>query len=266
MNHADMHDEAHVRELLSVAVSDVQRPPGESDGQLISRARRIRRNRRARGAAALSLTAVAAVVCAVTVTRSDIGTGSTPPGNVPATPARSATAPSAASPTDRVRVLLPPGVGALTKVSTPMEHVGRTTRPEPRSPLNGRYTVRKSGTAGYLEVDILDPAHDGMPDPSAAVLRGTDMCFPQPAGSFRKPNYGCTKQNLADGSQLKTWVTPPAAGTGVAYEAQLVLPDGRKAGLIACSGNPAYGPLMPAPPLTRAQLASLVRQPGWFTG
>ena len=186
-------------------------PAGESDGQLISRARRTRRNRRARGAA-LSLTAVAAVVCAVTVTRSDIGTDATPPGNVFATPTRSAAAPAAATPTDRVRALLPPGVGVLTKVSTPMEHVGSTTRPEPRSALNGRYTVRKSGTAGYLEVDILDPAQDGMPDPSASLLRGTDMCFAQPAGSFRKSNYGCTKQNLADGSQLKTWVTPPRRG------------------------------------------------------
>lgn len=106
------------------------------------------------------------------------------------------------------------------------------------------YTRTPSGPSGPVTKPITDgkPAHDGLPDPSAAVLRSADMCFPQPAGSFRKPNYGCTMQNLPDGSQVKTWVTPRAAGTGASYEAQLVMPDGRRVGRIACSGNPAHAP------------------------
>ncbi|SEL17107.1 hypothetical protein [Streptacidiphilus jiangxiensis] len=272
MNHADAHESAgltdpegdrDVRVLLDVAVSDVRRPGRVSDGELIARGYRMRRRRRSAVAGATVVAVAAAVVGTVVLARpggaggpggSDLGAaaGGTPR---PAVSTASAAPTPLPLPAERVRALLPAGIGPLTKVTFPHE---------PRSELNGRYTLRGAGAVGYLEVDVLDPAKDLVPDPSAATLRATDPCRVQPSGSSVRANQDCTNQQLAGGGLLKTWVVPPLGGTGESYTALLVLPDGRSVSLIACSGNPAYGPLMARPPLTRAQLAGLVAEPGWF--
>jgi hypothetical protein len=259
----DMHDATEIHDLLLLAVADVSRPVSASAGELITRARRQQRRRRVLGSTAVL------GVAAVAVTTLVFAWPSTRPGGVEG-PAAASPAPSASraagtgtTPTDRVRALLPGDAGVVTKVSTPMESVGGKNLAEPRSPLNGRYTLRRSLEVGYLEVSVLNPARDGMPDPSASALRESLACTAMPLG---KADYGCTDERLADGSTLLTRVVPARGGTGLAYEACLIQADGRSVDLIASSGNPAYGPLMPAPPFTRAQLAAVAQEPNWFTG
>ncbi|EGE41836.1 hypothetical protein GTY83_12325 [Streptomyces sp. SID4928] len=252
-----------VRELLDRAAEGAGQP-AFSARAVYAKAARIRRRRRAAASAAV-LAVVAAGAFALPRTGGD-------EDPAPASVASVGPSPSAAAAADRagrLAALLPPDVGeieevallALIKGATPEQ--ARTTR---LGPLDGQYAFRRDGGVGYLVLSLED---------REAVVKKTgrpadpdeDLCVRVGQEPSRTD---CQREALPDGRALTTWRDTmdvggdDSVGWGPELAGRLVQPDGSQF-LVRSStgfeGTGTQGPLLPEPPLSRAQLKVLLTGP-----
>ncbi|MFG2672070.1 hypothetical protein [Streptomyces sp. NPDC048445] len=247
-----------VRELLGRAAEDAGRPVISTEA-VYAKAARVRWRRRA-GISAAAVCAVAAGAFVV-------------PGlsSGPATQDSSVAAPTElVGNSGRARDLgrlLPKGVGAVEQVSLAVliKHATPEQAEEhPVGPLDGQYSVRRGGGVGYLTVDTrtakkLDAKLGGAP-------RDTDLCKDRPGEPVPAD---CVREELPGGRVLTIWsdamnyggVTPE---WGPELVGRLMLEDGSMLGIRDSTGfeaDTAQGPLLKSPPLTRAQLRTLILSP-----
>ncbi|MFC9623217.1 hypothetical protein ACFTXM_25545 [Streptomyces sp. NPDC056930] len=246
-----------VHELLGRVAADAGQPV-ISTRAVYAGAARVRLRRRVTVSAA-ALAVVAAGVVAV-------------PGLAPATkPKESSVAAPAelAGNTGRAEQLvklLPKDVGSVEQVSLAV--IIKNATPEqaeehPVGPLDGQYAVRRDGGVGYLTVSMMTA------ESVAKKFGGLD-----PAADLCKPNRGehrpadCVREELPDGRVLTIWSDPMKYGGtplwGPELVGRLALKDG---GLLAVRNSTglkskqAQGPLLKTPPLTRAQMRTLMLSP-----
>ncbi|MFI6859815.1 hypothetical protein ACIBKZ_07880 [Streptomyces sp. NPDC050421] len=242
-----------VRELLERAAEEAGRPVISTE-EVYARAARVRRRRRV----AVSAAAVCAVAAGAFVVPGISAGGEAPRASSVAAPGK------VAGNTARARKLiklLPEGVGSVEQVSPrDIFKVGGTAQHivEPSGgPLSGLYAVRRGGGVGFLEVG-------GMAPPG--FLRNTNVC----AGAGALQRKDCVREELPDGRVLTIWNDPKTlihssfAQWGPELSGWLTLKDGRRLAVRASTGfegDAALGPLLRTPPLTRAQLRTLMLRP-----
>lgn len=243
-----------VRELLERAAEDAGQPAISAE-VVYARAARVRRRRRV----AVSAAAVCAVAAgAFVVPGLSAGQEQAPRTSSVAAPGK------AAGNTERARKLiklLPPGVGSVEEVFP--EAISKTdAKPQhivegAGGPLGGLYAVRKDGGVGYLEVGGVAPP---------GFLGNTNVC----AGAGAQQRRDCVREELPDGRVLTIWNDPmtlirsSVAQWGPELSGWLTLKDGRRLAVRASTGfegDASLGPLMKTPPLTRAQLRTLMLRP-----
>ncbi|MER6106439.1 hypothetical protein ABT115_30250 [Streptomyces sp. NPDC001832] len=248
-----------VRELLGRVAEDAGQP-AVSTQAVYARAARVRLRRRA-GVSAAALAVAAAGMVALP---------GFPPG---AKPQESSVAASVELAGDsgkgkELARLLPEGVGSVEQVSLPV--VIKKATPEqakyhPVGPLDGEYAVRRDGGVGYLTIDQMDgktvaEQADGF-DPAADLCNPTNG-EPRPAD--------CVREELPDGRVLtissdtmENYEGAPLWGPEL--KALLTLKDGGLLHVRNSTGlkddDSAQGPLLKTPPLTRAQLRTLMLSP-----
>ncbi|MFJ5719457.1 hypothetical protein [Streptomyces sp. NPDC093149] len=163
----------------------------------------------------------------------------------------------------RLAELLPEGVGKVERVSLAVIIKGATpeqARDHLDGPLDGQYSVRRDGGVGYLVIGFLDGRKAGRKfggqDPAADVCR--------PVNGEPRPD-DCVREELPGGRVLTTWKDPMNySGTpkwGPEFVGRLTLKDGGVLAVRDSTGftsERAQGPLLKSPPLTRAQLRSLL--------
>ncbi|MFI9099335.1 hypothetical protein ACIGXA_02335 [Streptomyces fildesensis] len=234
-----MSQDRTIKELLELAVADVEPLPGGVGPGLYLRAARLRRRRRI-AVAASALALAGTLVAGIAVTAG----GGEPRRNVPqAVPARKE------KPVEVLRRLLPPGIGTVTQLSSAAgtnDDVGD---------LDGTYLIRKDGRVGAVRI-IWGLSMPATPD-----------CAPT---GKEQGELSCTTTKLAGGSQLllKEFVSGTALIDGYlwgrSYRGMLSLGNGRTlmiASIAGLTGGPAAGPPMDAPPLTKEQLGVLAQRP-----
>ncbi|MFE9854062.1 hypothetical protein [Streptomyces sp. NPDC005780] len=247
-----------VRELLGRAAEEAGRPDISTE-EVYARAARVRRRRRV----AVSAAAVCAVAAgAFVVPGISAGSEQAPRASSVAAPGK------LAGNTERARKLiklLPEGVGSVEQVfwedidtrDTTAEHIVDPFG----GPLGGLYAVRRGGGVGFLEVG-------GMAPPG--FLRNANVC----AGAGAQQRTHCVREELPDGRVLTIWNDPKAlvrssiAQWGPELAGWLTLKDGRSLAVRASTGfegDVALGPLLRTPPLTRAQLRTLMLSPELLT-
>lgn len=242
-----------VRELLGRAAEGAGQPVISTEG-VYAKAARVRRRRRV----AVSAAAVCAVAAgAFVVPGLSAGQEQAPRASSVAAPGK------LAGNTERARELiklLPEGIGAVEQVSPAdifkrggkAEHIVET----PGGPLGGLYSVRGDGGVGFLEVGAAAPP---------GFLRSTNVC--SGAGAWQRTD--CVREELPDGRVLTIWNDPKTlvhsfAQWGPELAGWLTLKDGRRLAVRASTGfegDAALGPLLKTPPLTRAQLRTLMLSP-----
>ncbi|TXS38006.1 hypothetical protein [Streptomyces sp. OR43] len=240
-----------VRELLGRAAEEAGRPAISTE-EVYARAARVRRRRRVAVSAAAVCTVAAG---AFVVPGISAGGEQAPRKSSVAAPAKPV------GNTERATALiklLPEGVGAVEEVS--MSDILKDGMPEaevpPSGPLDGLYAVRRGGGVGFLVIG-------GSP-------RTHDRCTPT-TGVLSRPD--CVREELPDGRVLTIW-SGPSEGVhsfiqwGPQLLAVLTLADGRQVTVSDSTGFEAYatlGPQLKTPPLTRAQLRTLMLRPELLT-
>lgn len=189
-------------------------------------------------------------------------TAGPPPSKTPSSPGVS----SATGPAAFVTSLLPSGTGAVRRESD-----GASPSYTP-NPLSGRYLLTKNGKTAYLQITVVDMKVNGnQPRPTMEQERATNHC--EDFGTVA-PNTDCAKETLPDGSLLSTFSAPgnqqePGSDhvSGPGYDAWIIYPNGNQVEIYASSGITGPGGLGPRydqPPLTKDELASLVKSGAWF--
>ncbi|MFI7364887.1 hypothetical protein ACIBO4_22375 [Streptomyces sp. NPDC050149] len=242
-----------VRELLGRAAEEAGRPVISTE-EVYARAARVRRRRRV----AVSAAAVCAVAAGAFVVPGISAGGEAPRASSVAAPGK------LAGNTERARALiklLPEGVGSVeerprggrVEDGAEAEHIVEV----PGGPLGGLYMVRRDGGVGFLEIGVMAPA---------GGLLSKDVCAR--AGVLRITD--CVREELPDGRVLTIWNDPmtivrsSVAQWGPEMGAQLTLKDGEQLTVrnsTGFEGDAALGPLLKTPPLTRAQLRTLMLRP-----
>ncbi|MEU5131619.1 hypothetical protein [Streptomyces californicus] len=255
-----------VRELLDRAAEGAGQP-AFSAGAVYAKAARIRRRRRAAASAA-----VLAVVAAGAFTLPRTGGDEDPaPASVASAGPSASPSPSAfaADRAGRLAALLPPDVGEIEEVSLLALIKGATpeqARTDRLGPLDGQYAFRRDGGVGYLVLTLEDreavERKTGRPaDPDE------DLCVRVGQEPSRTD---CEREALPGGRALTTWRDTmdvggdDGVGWGPELAGRLVQPDGSQF-LVRSStgfeGTGTQGPLLPEPPLSRAQLKELLTGP-----
>lgn len=184
-------------------------------------------------------------------------------------PSRSTTTtgtPATTGPAALVTSLLPPGTGTVRR------EADRVTPSYTPNPLSGRYLLTKNGKTAYLDITVVDmKVNANQQRPTMAQERATNHC--EDFGVVA-PNTDCAHQTLSDGSLLSTYSAPgnqqePGSDhvSGPGYDAWIIYPNGNQVEIYASSGITGPGGLGPRydqPPLTKDQLASLVKSGAWF--
>ncbi|ROQ66107.1 hypothetical protein EDD93_0507 [Streptomyces sp. 840.1] len=248
---------SEVRELLGRAAEDAGQPVISTEA-VYAGAARVRRRRRA-GASAAAVCAVAAGAFVVP----GLSSGPAPQDSSVAAPTELVGNSGRA---EELTALLPKGVGAVEQVSMAViiKHASSEQAEEhPVGPLDGQYSVRRDGGVGYLTVDVktpkmLDAKLGGAP-------RDENLCKDK-AGEPAPDD--CVREKLPDGRVLTIWSDAMNYGGtpkwGPELVARLTLKDG---GMLAVRDSTGFeaagsqGPLLKAPPLTRAQLRTLMLSP-----
>lgn len=246
-----------VRELLGRAAGDAGQPVISVE-EVYASAGRVRRRRRA----AVSAAAVCAVAAGAFVV----------PGLAGQAPQKA----SVAAPTELVGnsgrarqlvKLLPPDVGAVEQVSLAViiKHATVEQAEErPAGPLDGHYAVRRDGGVGYLVVGAMDAKAlakklgQGAPD--------ANLCK---VGAGEPSRTDCVREVLPDGRVLTIWSDAMNYGDGTPQwgpelVGRLTLKGGGQLAVRDSTGfeaDTALGPLLKTPPLTRAQLRTLMLSP-----
>ncbi|MET7643492.1 hypothetical protein ABZS83_07560 [Streptomyces sp. NPDC005426] len=250
-----------VRELLGRAAEEAGQPVISTE-VVYARAERVRRRRRV----AVSAAAVCAVAAgAFVVPGLSAGREQAPRTSSVAAPVK------AAGDTGRARELtglLPEGVGSVEQVSLAViiKHATPEQAAEhPYGPLDGQYAVRREGGVGYLTVDVR----------SAKMIKkklggspaATNLCE---RGNGEPAPTDCVREELPDGRVLTVWSDAMDYGDGGTPKwgpelvARLTLKDGSQLAVRDSTGfeaDSALGPLLDTPPLTRAQLRTLMLDP-----
>lgn len=247
-----------VRELLGRAAEDAGKPVISTEG-VYARAARVRRRRRV----AVSAAAVCAVAAgAFVVPGLSAGQEEAPRTSSVAAPGKPA------GNTERARKLiklLPPGVGSVEEVFPKVISKGDAKTQdtvEPAGgpvggPLGGLYAVRRGGGVGYLEI-------------GAMVLGGGPGTANGCTGAGAMERTDCIREELPDGRVLTIWNDPMTlihnfrTQSGPELAARLTLKDGGQLVVrnsTGFEGDASRGPLMKTPPLTRAQLRTLMLRP-----
>ncbi|WP_371602852.1 hypothetical protein OG345_12575 [Streptomyces sp. NBC_01220] len=244
-----------VRELLGRAAEDAGRPV-ISTAVVYARAARVRRHRRV----AVTAAAVCAVAAGAFVVPG-LSTEQSPRTSSVAAPVK------AGDRAGRLNALLPKGVGAVEQVSLAViiKHATPAQAKEhPYGPLDGQYAVRRDGGVGYLTVDTrsakaIEKKLGGFPQQK-------DLCKP---GNGEPEPTDCVREVLPDGRVLTIWsdAMEYEDGTpqwGPELVARITLKDGGQLAVRDSTGfeaDTALGPLLKTPPLTRAQLRTLMLRP-----
>lgn len=248
---------SEVRELLGRAAKDAGQPVISTEA-VYARAARVRWRRRAGGSAA----AVCAVAAGAFVVPG-LSSGPAPQDSSAAAPIELVGNSGRAKALTR---LLPKGVGSVEQVSMAViiKHASSEQAEEhPVGPLDGQYSVRRDGGVGYLTVDVktpkmLDAKLGGAP-------RDENLCKDK-AGEPAPDD--CVQEKLPDGRVLTIWSDAMNYGGtpkwGPELVARLTLKDG---GILAVRDSTGFeattsqGPLLTTPPLTPAQLRTLMLSP-----
>ncbi|MFE1291608.1 hypothetical protein [Streptomyces sp. NPDC058751] len=246
----------HVRDLLGRAVDGIQVPMGRGSGTVFAKASRVRRRRRAAATGAVAAVVAAGLLLGPGVPALGHGasTESSPVGGGHATKA------------SRFAKLLPPGTGRISEFSLArlMKYSQSVPVVRPRGAYGGDYAVTRPEGVGYISVHLATPAEI---DTKADGGGLENPCKDAP----KDGRVDCTTQKLSDGALLGVWETPatdsllaPDPSGGREYDAVLRLADGRSLTVRASTGfqgRGRLGPLLVEPPLTRAQLTELIRNP-----
>ncbi|MCM2411783.1 hypothetical protein [Streptomyces sp. RKAG290] len=250
-----------VRELLGRAAEDAGQPVISTEA-VYARAARVRWRRRA----AVSAAAVCAVAAGAFVV----------PG-LTSGPEQSPQTSSVAAPgklggdSERARQLvklLPAGVGSVEQVSLAVliKHATPEQAEEhPLGPLDGQYAVRRDGGVGYLVFGVRDAKV--LARKLGGGAKDWNLCKP---GAGEPPRTDCVRESLPDGRVLTIWSDSMDYGDGATPQwgselvARLSLGDGGELAMRDSTGfeaDTAQGPLLKTPPLTRAQLRTLMLSP-----
>ncbi|MET9662546.1 hypothetical protein [Streptomyces sp. NPDC006510] len=246
-----------VRELLGRAAEDAGQPE-ISTRAVYARAARVRLRRRgAVSAAALAVVAAGAV--AAPGLASGLASEEPPQESSVAAPVELVGNGGRAK---QLAELLPKGVGKVEQVSLPVIINGDKDKREMdglHGPLDGHFAVRKDGGVGYLVIGFLKG------EPAGGQGPGSDPC--EPVAGQPGPE-DCVNEELPDGSVLSTWSdSMNVSGKpmwGRELVGRLVLKNGGVLAVRDSTGlrsERAQGPLLKNPPLTRAQLRTLLLSP-----
>ncbi|MER5275424.1 hypothetical protein ABT025_06660 [Streptomyces sp. NPDC002809] len=247
-----------VRELLGRAAEDAGQPVISTE-VVYARAARVRRRR----VAAVSAAAVCAVAAGAFVVPG-LAAERTPQTSSVAAPAKPAGNSARAA---NLIKLLPAGVGSVEQVSLAV--ILKQATPEQAKehlfgPLDGQYSVRRDGGVGYLVIGLMDAKTvDRKLGPNP---RDTDLCKNR---TGEPPRTDCVSEKRPDGSELTIWSDSMDYGDGTPQWGQelvgrLSLKDGGQLVMRASTGfeaDTAQGPLLKTPPLTHAQLRTLMLRP-----
>lgn len=238
-----------VRDLLGAAVESVEPGTGGGTAELFARAARVRRRRRAG-----VISGVAALAAGATVLAPQLG-GPAPQAMSPASQSTSGTG----DPGVAYLQKLLPGIGTIQRGALTFSP-GKVLNIKPKEgALEGTYTVRKDGRVGYFYIGVV-------PAKQLVAKMGKDY------KAFRSLKYNpcephdtsgmvCTTTRVPQGRlTIEDW---PSLGNGRGreYSADLLLADGRVIHVQDGSGLDSMGPRMANPPLTKAQLRTLVLDP-----
>ncbi|MGN5632795.1 hypothetical protein [Streptomyces sp. AC154] len=249
-----------VRELLGRAAEDAGRPVISTEA-VYAKAARVRWRRRA-GISAAAVCAVAAG--AFVVPGLSAGQEQSPRTSSVAAPGKLGGDSARAG---KLAGLLPAGVGSVKQVSLAaiIKHATPAQAKEHLyGPVDGQFAVRRDGGVGYLVIGLmnakmLDKKLGGGP-------RDTDLCAALPGEPHRTD---CVREELPGGRVLTLWSDSMDYGDGTPQwgpelVGRLSLPDGGELAVRDSTGfeaDTAQGPLLKAPPLTRAQLRTLMLRP-----
>lgn len=248
-----------VRELLGRAAEDAGQPVISTE-VVYARAARVRRRR----VAAVSAAAVCAVAAGAFVVPG-IAAERTPQTSSVAAPAKPVGNSARAG---KLIKLLPAGVGSVEQVSLAV--IIKQATPEQAKehlygPLDGQYSVRRDGGVGYLVIGLMDAKT--LEKKLGGGPRDTDLCKTRTGEPHRTD---CVSEKLPDGSELTIWSDSMNYGDGGTPQwgpelvARLSLKDGGQLVMRDSTGfeaDTAQGPLLRTPPLTRAQLRTLMLRP-----
>ncbi|MET9556097.1 hypothetical protein [Streptomyces sp. NPDC006645] len=168
--------------------------------------------------------------------------------------------------------LLPAGTGRIEEISLAMlvkdADLASSISEVGDGALDGSYAVRRGGGVGYLRIALRDrkemeakmPGRHGLTD---------NLC-----AQTEVPRADCVREELSGNRVLTIWQQPQeqddsaTLAWGEELTGQLALPDGQTLFIhdsTGFRGHGELGPLLPTPPLTRAQLRTLMLQPGLVT-
>lgn len=247
-----------VRELLGRAAEDAGQPVISTEA-VYSEAARVRWRRRA----AVSAAAVCAVAAGAFVVPG-LSAGQAPQKSSVAAPTELVGNSGRAQQLVR---LLPAGVGTVEQVSLAViiKHATAEQAEEhPLGPLDGQYAVRRDGGVGYLTVDVRNAKM--IAKKLGGGPKDTNLCT---SGVGEPPRTDCVREKLPDGRELTVWSDSMSHGDGTPQwgpelQARLMLKDGGQLLMRDSTGfraGTAQGPLLGTPPLTRAQLRTLMLSP-----
>ncbi|MFE2536454.1 hypothetical protein [Streptomyces sp. NPDC059371] len=246
----------YVRDLLGRAVDEIRVPMSRGSETVFAKASRLRWRRRATASGAVVAATAAGLLLGPGMPGTGHGAGA----------ASSPTAGGHATKADRFAKLLPPGTGRISEISLArvMRQSQSIALPKPLGRYGGDYAVTRPEGVGYISVHIATRSEtDTTPGDEGPENPCTDAAT--------DGRIDCTTQKLSDGALLGVWETPaadsdmaPEPSGGREYDAVLRLKDGRSLTVRAgagLQGKGRLGPLLTAPPLTRAQLAKLIQNP-----
>ncbi|MEU4168448.1 hypothetical protein AB0F46_16435 [Streptomyces sp. NPDC026665] len=246
----------HVRDLLARAVDEIQVPMGRGSEAVFAKAARVRWRRRATATGAVAAATAAGLL---------LGPG-VPGAGHGASVANSPTAADRATKAGRFAKLLPPGTGRISEISLArvMKQSQSIALPKPLGRYGGDYAVTRPEGVGYISVHIATRSET---DTGAGGAGPENPC----KDAAKDGRIDCTTRKLSDGALLGVWETPaadsdlaPEPAGGREYDAVLRLTDGRSLTVRASTGfhgRGRLGPMLVNPPLTRAQLTELIRNP-----
>ncbi|MFF2405772.1 hypothetical protein [Streptomyces sp. NPDC058092] len=246
-----------VHELLGRAAADAGQPVISTQAVYAGAAGVRLRRRVTVSAAALAVAAAGAVVVP------GLASDTKPKESSVAAPAELA---GNSGRVEQLVELLPKDVGSVEQVSLAV--IIKNATPEqakenPVGPLDGQYAVRRDGGVGYLTVSMM--AAESVAKKFGGLDPAADLCKPN-RGEHRPAD--CVREELPDGRVLTIWSDPMKYGGtplwGPELVGRLTLKDG---GLLAVRSSTglksaqAQGPLLKTPPLTRAQMRTLMVSP-----
>ncbi|WNI22497.1 hypothetical protein [Streptomyces sp. ITFR-16] len=252
-----------VRELLGRAAEDAGSPVISTEA-VYAKAARVRWRRRAAvsAAAVCAVAGGAFVVPALSGEQPSRTSSVAAPAELPGPTGRAA----------RLAGLLPRGVGSIEQVSLAVI-IKQVTPGQAKEhlygPLDGQYAVRRDGGVGYLTVGLMSAKAVGTK--LGGSLRDENLCA---RNSGEPQREDCVREELPDGRVLTIWSDAMDYGDGTPQwgpqlTARLTLKDG---GLLAVNDSTGFeaataqGPLLRTPPLTRAQLRTLMLSPELVRG